>query len=58
VPGIVLGPKIGQVVDRYGRRWIIPFGLGVGDLSVLVLVLEMPLLVAVLLVTTLPVGMI
>jgi MFS family permease len=56
VPGIVLGRKIGQIADRYGRRWIIPLGLGVGGLSVLSFALEIPLLVAALLVTTFSIG--
>ena len=56
VPGIWLGPKVGKLADRYGRRWIIPVGLLVGGLSVLGLAPEIPILVAVLLVTTLSVG--
>lgn len=56
LPGIWLGPKIGKIADRYGRRWIIPAGLLVGGVSVLGLAPEIPIFVAVLLVTTLSVG--
>lgn len=56
VPGIWLGPRIGTLADRYGRRWIIPAGLVIGGFSVLGLALEIPLLGAALLVTTLSVG--
>ncbi|MFB6235875.1 MAG: MFS transporter [Halopenitus sp.] len=56
VPGIVLGPKIGELADRYGRRWIIPLGLVIGGISVVGLVLDVPLLVAAGLVTTLSIG--
>lgn len=56
LPGIWLGPRIGRLADRYGRRWIIPAGLVIGGVSVLGLALEIPLLVAALLVTTLSIG--
>lgn len=56
LPGIWLGPKIGKFADQYGRRGIIPAGLAVGGFSVLGLALELPVLVAALLVTTLSVG--
>lgn len=56
VPGIWLGPKIGKIADRFGRRWIIPAGLVVGGLAVLGLALTIPVLGAALLVTVLSVG--
>ena len=56
LPGIWLGPRIGKLADRYGRRWIIPAGLLVGAISVLGLSLEVSVLVAALLVTALSVG--
>lgn len=29
VPGFLLGPPIGRVADRWGRRWLVPAGLGI-----------------------------
>ena len=37
VPGLVLGPGIGRLADRVGRRRLIPLGLAVGGASALLL---------------------
>jgi len=33
VPGFVFGPIIGRAADRWGRRWLLPAGLGIAGLS-------------------------
>jgi predicted MFS family arabinose efflux permease len=56
VPGFVLGPFIGRVADRWGRRWLVPAGLGLAALSALLLTPAWPLAVAVVAVTFLSLG--
>ncbi|WP_260325956.1 MFS transporter [Paraburkholderia atlantica] len=45
IPGTVLGPVIGRMADRYGRATIIPFGLALGSVAVIALLVSMPLAV-------------
>jgi len=56
VPGLILGPPIGRVADRWGRRWLIPAGLGVAALAAVALVFNMPVLLAAVAVTFLSLG--
>ena len=56
VPGFVLGPIIGRAADRWGRRWLVPAGLGVGAVASLLLMPKLPLLAAALAVTVLSLG--
>lgn len=56
VPGFLLGPTIGGLADRWGRRWLIPAGIAIGGMSAATLAADIPLLAAVLLVTTLSLG--
>jgi len=56
VPGFILGPPIGRVADRWGRRWLIPAGLGVAALAAVALVFNMPVLLAAVAVTFLSLG--
>lgn len=56
VPGLFLGPTIGRIVDRHGRRWIIPAGLLVAAATALLLAPDWPLAVAMLAVTLLSLG--
>lgn len=56
VPGFLLGPLLGRAADRWGRRWLIPAGLGIAAASALLLVPQAPLLGAVLAVTALSLG--
>lgn len=56
VPGFVLGPIIGRAADRWGRRWLIPAGLGLAGLAAGFLMLDMPVLAAAALVTLLSLG--
>ena len=56
VPGFLLGPAIGRVADRWGRRWLIPAGLGIAALSAVALVLQLPVLGAAVALTILSLG--
>lgn len=56
VPGFVLGPIIGRAADRWGRRWLVPGGLAIGGVAAAALVLDMPLVLAVFVVTILSLG--
>jgi len=56
VPGFLLGPIIGRAADRWGRRWLLPAGIGIAALAASVLVFEVPLWVAALAVTLLSLG--
>jgi len=33
VPGFLFGPIIGRAADRYGRRWMVPMGLGIAAIG-------------------------
>lgn len=52
-PGLFLGPFIGKLADRYGRRWLLPTGLGIAALSAFLLAKDTPLLFAAIAVTAL-----
>ncbi len=56
VPGFVLGPFIGRTADRWGRRWLLPAGIGLAALSAALLVPSLPLASAVVAVTILSLG--
>jgi predicted MFS family arabinose efflux permease len=56
IPGFLLGPVIGRAADRWGRRWLIPAGLGIAAIAAILLIWEMPLPVAALAVTLLSLG--
>jgi len=53
IPGLLLGPMIGKMADRYGRNKIIPTGITIGALSTLLLAMHLPLPLSCLLVATL-----
>ncbi|WP_398452309.1 MFS transporter [Sphingobacterium thalpophilum] len=53
IPGLLLGPMIGKMADRYGRNKIIPIGITIGALSTLLLAMHLPLPLSCLLVATL-----
>src|SRR5207237_1882845 len=46
VPGFLLGPPIGRLADRWGRRWLIPAGLGIAALAAGVLICDVSLVIA------------
>lgn len=56
VPGFLLGPILGRAADRWGRRWLIPMGLGIGAMASVVLIPHTSLVVAALMVTILSLG--
>ena len=56
VPGFLPGPTIGNLADRYGRKWFIPVGLAFAGISIVGLALEIHVLVAAFLVATLSLG--
>ncbi len=56
VPGFLFGPIIGRAADRWGRGRLLPLGLAIGGTSAAALALELPVLVAALLVTVLSIG--
>jgi predicted MFS family arabinose efflux permease len=43
IPGFLLGPVIGRLVDRYGRAYIIPAGVAVSGACALLLAAPLPL---------------
>ena len=56
LPGFLLGPFIGRLADRWGRRWLIPAGLAISALATLLLRADLPLAAAALAVTVLSLG--
>ncbi len=56
LPGFLFGPLIGRGADRWGRALLLPMGLVIGAASAAALALDLPLLGAAVLVTTLSLG--
>ncbi len=56
VPGFILGPVIGRLADRWGRRLLIPAGLAIAALSAALLAARIPVLAAGIAVTLLSLG--
>src|SRR6266571_2360878 len=56
IPGFLLGPIIGRLADRWGRRWLVPAGLGIAALAAGVLILDVSLVIAAVAVTLLSLG--
>lgn len=56
VPGFLLGPPVGRAADRWGRSRLIPMGLAIAGASAAALALDLPVVVAALLVTALSLG--
>jgi predicted MFS family arabinose efflux permease len=56
VPGMLLGPVIGHVADRYGRKHIIPFGIVVAAVSAAALIPRSPLIWPTIFIATLSLG--
>ncbi|MBE9051472.1 MFS transporter [Nostocales cyanobacterium LEGE 11386] len=43
IPGLLLSPIIGKAVDRWGRRWLIPPGLGMAAVAGFMMIFQIPL---------------
>src|SRR3984885_9083275 len=56
VPGMLLGPVIGHVADRYGRKHIIPLGIFVAAVSAAALIPRSPLIWPAILIAILSLG--
>ena len=56
VPGFLFGPLIGRGADRWGRARLLPIGLGLGALGAAALILNGPLIFAILAVAVLSLG--
>ncbi len=56
VPGMLLGPAIGRLADRFGRRTIIPAGILLSSLTAAALIPSTPLVWTVAVVTVLSLG--
>lgn len=56
LPGFIFGPLIGRAADRWGRRWLIPVGLGISALGASILMFDIPIVVGALTVTILSLG--
>lgn len=56
IPGLLFGPVLGKLADRYGRNRIIPLGILVGALSAILLSMNYSLLVSCIFIATLSLG--
>jgi predicted MFS family arabinose efflux permease len=57
IPGFLLGPVVGRLADRFGRRWLIRAGLTLAGLCALALTTSLPVLGATLVITALSFGL-
>jgi predicted MFS family arabinose efflux permease len=56
IPGLLFGPVIGRMADRYGRSWIIPAGVAVTGACALFLAAPLPLIAVQIAIITLSLG--
>lgn len=56
LPGFLFGPTIGRLADRWGRSQLIPAGLAIGGISAALLALDLPVIAAAVIVTSLSLG--
>ena len=56
IPGMLLGPVIGHVADRYGRKCIIPLGIFVAAVSAAALIPRSPLILRPIIIAALSLG--
>lgn len=56
VPGLLLGPVIGRMADRWGRARLLPIGLALGSIAAVFLLVGFPLILAPLVAMLLSLG--
>jgi len=56
IPGLLLGPIVGKLADKFGRNKIIPVGILVGGLSAILLSQNYPLIASCAFIATLSLG--
>jgi predicted MFS family arabinose efflux permease len=56
IPGMLLGPVIGRVADRYGRKRIIPVGIFVAAVSAVALIPRSPFILRPIIIAALSLG--
>ncbi|HEY1813523.1 MAG TPA: MFS transporter [Kofleriaceae bacterium] len=56
IPGFLLGPVVGRLADRFGRRWLIRGGFVLAGVCALVLAAPLPALAATVTITALSFG--
>lgn len=56
IPGFLLGPVVGRLADRWGRRWLIRTGLFLAACCALLLTAPLPLIGATVVITALSAG--
>ncbi|HTE53270.1 MAG TPA: MFS transporter [Kofleriaceae bacterium] len=57
IPGFLLGPVVGRLADRFGRRWLIRGGLTLAGACALTLAAPLPVVGATVAITALSLGM-
>jgi predicted MFS family arabinose efflux permease len=56
IPGMLFGPFLGRLADRYGRRWILPIGFFVAAFCAFLLIPHFSIGISVLAITLLSLG--
>lgn len=56
IPGVLFGPIVGKLADRWGRNRILPIGFTVAAIAPLVLMVNVPPIIATIAATTLSLG--
>lgn len=56
IPGILFGPLVGRVADRWGRNRILPVGFAIAAIAPLILIANVPPVIATLAATALSLG--
>lgn len=56
IPGLLLGPLLGKLADKYGRNRIIPLGIVAGALSAIALSMNFPLFISCVFIAVLSLG--
>ncbi|MDQ3396135.1 MAG: MFS transporter [Bacteroidota bacterium] len=51
-----MGPVIGKIADKRGRRWLLPLGFAISAAATLIMIFKVPLVIAAVAVTILSLG--